>query len=206
MLTQSSRPRSTALAVRRKRSQVRSTGGVLWDPRVRVHRAPAYRYAALAAALTRAGHAFEDRVPHPGASPVNPWSIPSLRPYQAAALAAWELSEARGLVILPTGSGKTRLAMAAMASRDARVLCLVPTRVLLEQWRTELSKEYAGPIGQYGDGMRKLEALTVATFASAFHHGSRAASGSEQPDTVTVPRSNSSRTGTRAGRRNRRAG
>jgi superfamily II DNA or RNA helicase len=144
--------------------------GVLWDPRVRVYRAPAHRYAALAAALTHAGHVFEDCVLHTGGSRVRSWSAPSLRPYQSAALAGWELSNSRGLVVLPTGSGKTRLAMAAMASRRARVLCLVPTRVLLEQWRGELAKEYAGPIGQYGDGMRKLESLTVATFASAFHH------------------------------------
>ncbi len=144
--------------------------GVLWDPRVRVYRAPAYRYAALAAALTHAGHALEDCVLHADCSPVHEWQAPSLRPYQSAALTAWELSETRGLIVLPTGSGKTRLAMAAIASRRARVLCLVPTRVLLEQWRAVLAKDYPGPIGQYGDGMRRLEPLTVATFASAFHH------------------------------------
>lgn len=144
--------------------------GVLWDPRVRVYRAPAYRYAALAAALTHAGHALEDCVSHADCSPVREWQAPSLRPYQSAALTAWELAETRGLVVLPTGSGKTRLAIAAIASRRARVLCLVPTRVLLEQWRAVLAHDYPGPIGQYGDGMRQIESLTVATFASAFHH------------------------------------
>jgi superfamily II DNA or RNA helicase len=73
------------------------------------------------------------------------------------------------LVVLPTGSGKTRLALAAMARHRFRTLCLVPTRVLLEQWRTVLERFYHGPIGQYGDGTRALEAITVATFASAFH-------------------------------------
>jgi superfamily II DNA or RNA helicase len=44
------------------------------------------------------------------------WANVELRPYQAAALAAWELADRRGLVVLPTGSGKTRLALAAMAA------------------------------------------------------------------------------------------
>ncbi len=57
-----------------------------------------------------------------------------------------------------------------MARRRCSTLCLVPTRVLLEQWRTVLGQLYRGPIGQYGDGTRALEAVTVATFASAFHH------------------------------------
>jgi len=98
------------------------------------------------------------------------WEEVEVRPYQAAALTSWELSNARGLVVLPTGSGKTRLALAAMARRRCRTLCLVPTRVLLEQWRTVLGQLYRGPIGQYGDGTRAVEAVTVATFASAFHH------------------------------------
>jgi superfamily II DNA or RNA helicase len=104
------------------------------------------------------------------ASPACTWEEVSLRSYQAAALSSWELSQARGLVVLPTGSGKTRLAVGAMAQRRRRTLCLVPTRVLLEQWRTVLGSFYGGPIGQYGDGKRELEAVTVATFASAFHH------------------------------------
>ncbi len=57
-----------------------------------------------------------------------------------------------------------------MARRWSRTLCLVPTRVLLEQCRTNLARHYDGPIGQYGDGRRALEAVTVATFASAFLH------------------------------------
>ena len=57
-----------------------------------------------------------------------------------------------------------------MAGRACRALCVVPTRVLLEQWRGVLAQSYRGPIGQYGDGKRTLEAVTVATFASAFHH------------------------------------
>ena len=150
--------------------EVAGLPGVLWDPRVRVYRAPGHRYSDIRKALNRSGRSFDDQVrsvddPRPGR-----WRAVDLRPYQAAALSSWELSGARGLIILPTGSGKTLLALAAMARRGCRALCLTPTRVLLEQWRGALGRYYAGPIGQYGDGVRAREAVTLATFASAFHH------------------------------------
>jgi len=150
--------------------EVAELPGVLWDPRVQVYRAPGHRYSDIRSVLTRSGRVFHDHVRSVDDAPADHWEAVDLRPYQAAALSSWELSEARGLVILPTGSGKTRLAVAAMARRGCRVLCLVPTRVLLEQWRRVLGRYYAGRIGQYGDGKRAREAVTVATFASAFHH------------------------------------
>jgi len=60
-----------------------------------------------------------------------------------------------------------------MARRPCRALCLVPTRVLLEQRRRVLASVHDGPIGQLGDGRWILEEVTVATFASAFHHMER---------------------------------
>ncbi|TMQ46967.1 MAG: ATP-dependent helicase, partial [Candidatus Eisenbacteria bacterium] len=88
--------------------------GVLWDPRVQAYRTPAYRHQALRRELTRRAVPFSDevRVPH---LPLGSWSPIELRPYQEAALWAWELAQRRAVVVLPTGSGKTRLALAAMA-------------------------------------------------------------------------------------------
>jgi superfamily II DNA or RNA helicase len=98
------------------------------------------------------------------------WSDVALRPYQEAALSAWELAHRRGVVALPTGSGKTRLALAAMCRTGVSALCLVPTRVLLDQWLRELRAVYQGPVGCYGDGVRQRAPLTVATFESAYRH------------------------------------
>src|SRR5690606_39101851 len=77
-------------------------------------------------------------------------------------------NEHRGIVVLPTGAGKTRLALAAAALKDARTLCLVPTRVLLGQWIAQIREVYDGDIGVFGDGERVLHEVTVATFASAW--------------------------------------
>src|SRR5256886_2221528 len=146
--------------------------GVLWDPRVQVYRTPAYRYRALRRERTRRAVPFWDEagVPQP---PLSSWSPIELRPYQEAALWAWELAQRRAIVVLPTGSGKTRLALAAMARAGSSALCLVPTRILLAQWMHHISRTYAGPVGCYGDGSHELAALTVATFESAYRHMDR---------------------------------
>lgn len=143
--------------------------GVVWDPRVSAHRAPANRYPALRGWLREAGVAFEDIAPLPRLTP-DAWSTVDLRPYQEAALSAWELAHHRGVVALPTGSGKTRLAIAAIRRTGWSALCLVPTRVLLDQWSREIATFYGGVVGRYGDGARQLAPLTVATFESAYRH------------------------------------
>ena len=143
--------------------------GVLWDPRVRAYRAPASRYPALKRWLLERGSRFED-IATPPRSLQEAWSDVDLRPYQEAALSAWDLGHRRGVVALPTGSGKTRLALAAMHRTRLSALCLVPTRVLLDQWVREISRVYRGAVGRYGDGVRQRAPLTVATFESAYRH------------------------------------
>ena len=143
--------------------------GVLWDGRVRAYRAPARRYAALTRWLRAGGIRFEDISPRPR-SVAEAWSGIELRSYQEAALSAWELGQRRGVVALPTGSGKTRLALAAMQRTQLSALCLVPTRVLLDQWSRELGAVYRGAIGCYGDGVRQVAPVTVATFEGAYRH------------------------------------
>ena len=91
---------------------------VRWDPRVQAYRARALDYAELQLRLKRSSLALDDRVPPPGMAEARPapWKSLSLRPYQEAALHAWNVASRRGVVVLPTGSGKTRLALSAMAA------------------------------------------------------------------------------------------
>ncbi len=141
--------------------------GVLWDERVGALRAPAMHHGALKAELARRGVRFSDGAAAPADIP-GPWAEPILRPYQDDAIWAWHRAGQRGVVVLPTGSGKTRLALAAMARAGVPALTLVPTRVLLDQWVREISANYGGPVGCLGDGQRRLEAVTVATFESGW--------------------------------------
>jgi superfamily II DNA or RNA helicase len=95
---------------------------------------------------------------------------PGLRSYQSDALMSWEVAGRTGIVVLPTGSGKTHVALAAMARLRTATLVLVPTRVLLNQWVAQLARACRGPVGIFGDGIRRQEAVTVSTFESAFRH------------------------------------
>jgi superfamily II DNA or RNA helicase len=142
--------------------------GMRWDERVSAYRAPAHRYREIVDALVAARVA--GRLRATAYARVAPWADIELRPYQQAALTAWEAAGRRGLVALPTGSGKTRVALAAMRSAACATLCLVPTRVLLHQWREELARVYQGPIGVWGDGSREAAPITVATYEGAYRN------------------------------------
>src|SRR5262245_47695680 len=93
---------------------VTRTPDLVWAPRVGAHRAPAFKHGALREALAGSGVRVEDEVRARTPAP-RVWPPVELRPYQEAALCAWELAGRRGCVVLPTGSGKTRVALAAMA-------------------------------------------------------------------------------------------
>jgi superfamily II DNA or RNA helicase len=92
------------------------------------------------------------------------------RPYQREALGAWLASGGRGVVVLPTGAGKTVVAMMALEQVPARALVVVPTIELLGQWRTALTGRAGIPaeqVGVVGGGERSPGPITVITYDSA---------------------------------------
>jgi superfamily II DNA or RNA helicase len=140
--------------------------GVRWDDRGLVARTPAFRYADLRATLDDRGVAYEDDV-----LPAERLDLDhayDLRDYQRAALDAWRANDDRGVLELPTGSGKTVVAVAAIAALGVPTLVVVPTIDLLDQWRRELQTEFDVPIGQFGGGEQRQEAVTVSTYDSAY--------------------------------------
>jgi superfamily II DNA or RNA helicase len=129
-------------------------------------RAPAHRYSALRDALDAAGLDYEDRVcDHATLDLATEYD---LRAYQTAALDAWEANDRRGVLELPTGSGKTVIAVAAIAALSVPTLVVVPTVDLLGQWRRELRTEFDSAVGQLGGGEQRVAPLTVATYDSAY--------------------------------------
>ncbi len=141
----------------------------IWDDRTACFRAPAYAYDALLRDARSRGVRVDDRVASARLAAPLGCRAPSLRDYQQAALDSWCL-RGRGVVVLPTGAGKTRVAIAAIASCAVPALVLCPTRALLDQWEREVGRAYDGDVGVMGDGERRLEPLTVMTFASAHRH------------------------------------
>ncbi len=138
-----------------------------YDPRSRAYRAPAFRYADLRARLEEHGIEHEDLV----------FETPTLRglasdyelrSYQRTALDAWREHRDRGVLELPTGSGKTVIAVKAIEALAVPTLVVVPTIDLLSQWREELRAEFDIPIGQFGGGVQSREGITVSTYDSAY--------------------------------------
>ncbi|AGB39436.1 DEAD/DEAH box helicase [Natronococcus occultus] len=152
------------------------------DPRTRGQRVPAAAYAPLRAALSRADVAFRDRVLELDSLP-ELRSAYELRAYQREALSAWletdrwagledgELPVGRapgGVLELPTGSGKTVIALKAIERLATPTLVVVPTIDLLEQWQRELEREFDCEIGRFGGGEQRLGPITVSTYDSAY--------------------------------------
>ncbi|HEX8228354.1 MAG TPA: DEAD/DEAH box helicase [Chloroflexia bacterium] len=95
------------------------------------------------------------------------------RPYQREAIAAWRDAEHKGVVVLPTGAGKTLVALLAISELNTHTLICVPTLDLLGQWKssilgnTNLSSE---DVGTWGGGDKELRPVTVITYDSAAIH------------------------------------
>lgn len=143
--------------------------GLAWDDRVGRFRAPAYRYRALRRAARAAPGRLDDRLRLRTVPPVV-LSPPELRDDQGVALEAWVQAGGRGLVVMPTGAGKTRVALAAMARVGRPALVLVPTRALMVQWAEALRAQGFDDLGLLGDGHRECGPVTIATYASASRH------------------------------------
>ena len=152
------------------RGSVVSEGGPVpygkLDSRSGTYRAPAFRYRQIVEHLEREGVAFSDEVFRKGSRLQLSSSI-VLRDYQEEALEAWSIEGHRGVIVLPTGAGKTVVAIKAIESLGEPTLIVVPTLVLVEQWRARLEEEFGVEVGVVGGGAREVRPLTVITYDSA---------------------------------------
>ena len=142
-----------------------------WDARVGTWRAEALHYAVLRGLLrAHYGATFEDAMPRPARVLWPKLDLPPLRPEQQAALAAWTRAGRRGMVIMPTGTGKTEVALAAMAAAGVATLVVVPVRDLMYQWQRRILRGTGYDAGLVGDALFNLRPVTVTTYDSAYIH------------------------------------
>ena len=112
----------------------------------------------------------DDERLEPFALPFAPRLALQPRPYQREALRNWLANAGRGVVVLPTGAGKTVVAFMALEQVPARTLVVVPTIDLLRQWRAGLVDKAGIPaeqVGVVGGGERSVRPITVMTYDSA---------------------------------------
>ena len=89
------------------------------------------------------------------------------RVHQEKALKAWLEAKKKGVVSLPTGAGKTILAVLAISIIKRSTLIIVPTIDLLQQWHSVLRNFLDIPIGCLGGGEKDIQSITVSTYDSA---------------------------------------
>jgi superfamily II DNA or RNA helicase len=140
------------------------------DPRSGNYRAEAIHYRALVEHLRRQNIPYEDKARQ---YQPTPWQLRTTRdpfPHQTEALAEWWKSGGRGVVVLPTGTGKTFLAVLAIHKAGRPALVVTPTIDLLNQWYAELLVAFGGQVGLIGGGHYDIQPLTVTTYDSAYIH------------------------------------
>ncbi len=138
-----------------------------WDSRFGAFRTLAIYYPEVLRFLQRSGVGFKNEVLDLPPCP-ELMSNTTLRRYQVEALESWFKAGRRGVIVLPTGAGKTIVAMAAISRINAPTIIVVPTIDLMEQWRTRLEEEFKVDAGAYGGGENTLKAITVSTYDSAY--------------------------------------
>src|SRR6266581_7645008 len=141
-----------------------------WDDRVRAFRAQGLYYGEIIEFLNKSDlstikDSVQDLPPYPDLMKCR---TVAMRGYQKKALTAWDNAGRRGVIVLPTGAGKTVIAMKAIELVGRPSVVIVPTLDLLEQWRKRVEDELGIEVGVYGGGENTVKAVTICTYDSAY--------------------------------------
>lgn len=99
-------------------------------------------------------------------------NIAPLREYQKDAKNVW-LSEKRGIIVLPTGTGKTEVALSIMEELPVSTLIVAPVRDLMYQWHRRIKAALDYDAGIIGDQIMSVRDISCTTYASAAIHMER---------------------------------
>jgi superfamily II DNA or RNA helicase len=139
-----------------------------WDERVQRWRAPALAYKEVVRELIGRQIVYEDQArAYQDFDFAQKISVEP-RPYQEQAIHEWRRAGRCGVVILPTGAGKSLVAQMAIELTKRSTLVIVPTIDLMNQWYDLLLSSFQAEVGLIGGGYFETGALTVTTYASAF--------------------------------------
>lgn len=146
--------------------------GVRFDERTNGHRSQGRNYRAIVEQLIREKTPYVDSArgwPKENAG----WLLKQVCtpfPHQREAVLAWTVAGRRGVVILPTGTGKTFVAVLAIAAVQRPTLVVTPTLDLMNQWYAELTDSLGTEVGLLGGGYYDFKPITVTTYDSAYIH------------------------------------
>ncbi len=96
-----------------------------------------------------------------------------LRDYQQEALESWRRNNYRGIIALPTGTGKTIIAIAAIAELNEKTLIVTFTKEQMFHWAEKILNFTDIPqsmIGYYYGSEKRIAPITLTTYQSAFRY------------------------------------
>ena len=137
-----------------------------WDDRSHTMRSLALYYRDIIAYLENSGIPYVDNVLDLIPCPDLKCEI-ELRDYQREALERW-MVDRRGVLVLPTGSGKTYIALKAIEAINSPAFIVVPTLDLVDQWKEQLGV-FDIEIGEYTGREKNLQPITVSTYDTAYN-------------------------------------
>ncbi len=142
-----------------------------WDERIGQWQCEAIHYPLMVKLLSGLfGDTWKNEIHAPLPVPFSDAKVPELRPEQQEAVAAWDLLGRRGQIIMPTGTGKTVVALAAMERAKTSTLIVAPVRDLMYQWHRRILHDLAYDAGIIGDNRYVLKPISVTTYDSAYIH------------------------------------
>ena len=142
----------------------------LWDERSACYRAPGNAYAEIVMAFVRQKCPYNDGARSYDELESGLRVRREPRPYQVQAVAAWERAGGQGIIVLPTGSGKSHVALMAMDRKRRSTLVVVPTLDLVRQWYDLIRTSFGVSVGIVGGGEYNVDRITVTTYDSAYLH------------------------------------
>lgn len=146
---------------------------LVWDRRIEAFRGEACVYRPLLMALVRRKLEFIDEAKQYETLNVALHFKRNAFVYQTEALSAWERAGGCGIVVLPTGAGKTFVAQLAILQKQRACLVVTPTLDLMQQWFAGLRAAFNCDIGMIGGGVYDPQPLCVTTYDSAYLHMER---------------------------------
>ena len=142
----------------------------LWDSRSQTWRALACHYIKILKTFQENQFLFTDNASKYLSLDLKVKIPFDLYDHQREALMSWKEEGNRGSVILPTGSGKTLVAIHAMAEIGISTLVIAPTIDLMNQWYDRISDAFGMKVGIMGGGYHEIHPMTVSTYDSAYRH------------------------------------
>ncbi|WP_349290764.1 DEAD/DEAH box helicase [Acidianus brierleyi] len=95
-----------------------------------------------------------------------------LRDYQNEAIEKWKENNFKGVIALPTGSGKTLIGLKAIELVKKSTLIVAFTKEQMNQWRDSIIRfsDFRPDIGLYYSSEKNIKPITISTYQTAYRH------------------------------------